>query len=94
VGVLADRLVAFGRRTERETIVVVVPRLVAGLLQNPELPCLASDAWGDTRLQLPPAYVGRRLLNHLTERPVPGSPAALAAAAALGDLPVALLVTL
>ena len=32
-GALADRLVAFGRRTEREMIVVAVPRLIAGLFQ-------------------------------------------------------------
>ena len=71
---------------------MVVPRLVAALLQDRELPCPAPAAWDDTRLALPPALAGRPLLNHLTERPVPTSSGALAVAAALADLPVALLV--
>ena len=49
-------------------------------------------AWGDTRLELPPALAGRRLVNHLTGRPVPTSSGTLAVAAALADLPVALLI--
>ena len=48
VGALADRVVAFGRRTERAMIIVVVPRLIAGLLQDPELPCPARQR-GATR---------------------------------------------
>ena len=59
VGALADRVVAFGRRTERAMIIVVVPRLIAGLLQDPELPWPAPAAWGDTRLELPAAFAGR-----------------------------------
>ena len=92
VGALADRLVAFGRRTEREMIVVAVPRLIAGLLQDPELPCPARAVWGDTRLELPAAFAGRELVNHLTDRPVPTSSGALMVGDLLADLPVALLV--
>jgi (1->4)-alpha-D-glucan 1-alpha-D-glucosylmutase len=89
---LADRVLAFARRTEQAMIVVVVPRLIAALLQDREQPCPAPAAWGDTRLELPPAFAGRPLLNHLTERPVPTSSGSLAVADALADLPVALLV--
>ena len=82
-GALADRVVAFSRRTERAMIIVVVPRLVAGFLQDPELPCPAPAAWGDTRLELPPALAGRRLINHLTGRLVPKLSGTLAVAAAV-----------
>jgi (1->4)-alpha-D-glucan 1-alpha-D-glucosylmutase len=91
VGDLADRVIAFARRTEQTAIIVVVPRLIAALLLGRDLPCPAPAAWGDTRLELPPAFAGRKLLNRLSERPVPTS-GWLAVADALADLPVALLV--
>ena len=69
-----------------------MPRLIAGLLQDPELPCPARAAWGDTRLELPAAFAGRELVNHLTDRPVPTSSGALMVGDLLADLPVALLV--
>jgi (1->4)-alpha-D-glucan 1-alpha-D-glucosylmutase len=91
-GALGDRVVAFGRRTEREMVVVVVPRLIAGLLEDRELPCPAAGAWGDTRLELPTALAGRELVNQLSDRPVPTSSGALKVTDILADLPVALLV--
>jgi (1->4)-alpha-D-glucan 1-alpha-D-glucosylmutase len=91
-GSLSDRVVAFARQSEQELIVVIVPRLVAALLQDREQPCPAPAAWHDTRVVLPPALAGRRLLNHLTEQPVLWSSDRLAVAAALAELPVALLV--
>jgi (1->4)-alpha-D-glucan 1-alpha-D-glucosylmutase len=92
LGALAERVVAFARRTEQAMIIVVVPRLIAALLQDREQPCPAPAAWGDTRLELPPVFADRELLNHLTERPVPRPSGALAVADALADLPIALLV--
>jgi (1->4)-alpha-D-glucan 1-alpha-D-glucosylmutase len=91
-GGYADRVVAFARRTERAMIIVVVPRLIAALLQDRKPPCPAPTAWGDTRLALPPAFAGRELLNHVAEAPAPTSSGSLAVADALADLPVALLV--
>jgi (1->4)-alpha-D-glucan 1-alpha-D-glucosylmutase len=91
-GALADHVVAFARRSGDATIIVVVPRLVAALLQDREQPCPAPAAWGDTRLALPPAFAGWKLLNQLTEQPVPTSSGSLAVAELLDDLPVALLV--
>ena len=91
-GALADRVVAFARRTEQAMIIVVVPRLIAALLQDRDQPCPASTSWGDTRLALPPAFAGRELLNQLTERPAATSSGSLALANALAELPVALLV--
>jgi (1->4)-alpha-D-glucan 1-alpha-D-glucosylmutase len=92
-GALSDRVVAFARQSEQVWIVVIAPRLVAALLQDRDQPCPAPAAWGDTRVTLPPALMARRLRNHLTGRPVPRSAGGLAVAAALADLPVALLVT-
>jgi (1->4)-alpha-D-glucan 1-alpha-D-glucosylmutase len=92
VGSLSDRVIAFARRSEEASLVVVVPRLVAALLEDREQPCPASAAWGDTHLILPSALAGRRLLNYLTERPMPRSSGAPAVATLLADLPVALLV--
>jgi (1->4)-alpha-D-glucan 1-alpha-D-glucosylmutase len=89
-GAHADRVVAFVRRTEQTMILVAVPRLVAPLLQDREQPCPAPAAWGDTRLELPPMFADRELLDSLTERPVPTASGALALADALADLPVAL----
>jgi maltooligosyltrehalose synthase len=89
---LSDRVIAFARRNEQGSMVVVVPRLVAALLQDREQPCPAPAAWGDTHLALPPALADRRFLNHLTERPVGKPSAGLALAAALAELPIALLV--
>jgi (1->4)-alpha-D-glucan 1-alpha-D-glucosylmutase len=92
VGSLSDRVVAFVRRSGQESMIVLVPRLVAALLQDREQPCPAPAAWGDTHLALPPALGEKRLLNHLTERPVGKPSAGLAVAAALAELPIALLV--
>ena len=91
-GGLGDRVVAFGRRTEREMIIVVVPRLVAGLLEHQGLPCPAAPAWGDTRLELPPASAEREFVEHLSGRRMPTSSGPLMVADVLSDLPVALLV--
>jgi (1->4)-alpha-D-glucan 1-alpha-D-glucosylmutase len=91
-GALADRVVAFGRRTEREMIIVVVPRLVAGLLEHQGLPCPAAPAWGDTRVELSPSLAEHELVEHLSERAMPTSSGALRVAHLLSDLPVAVLV--
>jgi (1->4)-alpha-D-glucan 1-alpha-D-glucosylmutase len=92
-GALADRVVAFARRTEQAMIIVVVPRLIAALLADRDQPFPAPSAWGDTRFALPPAAAGRDFLNHLTAQRVPSSSGTLAIADVLADLPVALLVT-
>jgi (1->4)-alpha-D-glucan 1-alpha-D-glucosylmutase len=91
-GALADRVVAFSRRTQEHIAIVVVPRLVAGLLEDRELPCPAAGVWGDTRLELPPALPAPKLVEHLSERALPASSGSLMVADVLADLPVALLV--
>jgi (1->4)-alpha-D-glucan 1-alpha-D-glucosylmutase len=91
VGSLRDHVLAFGRRTEQTMMIVVVPRLVAALLQDCERPCPAPAAWGDTRVPLP-AAVSRDLRDELTGRSVPAPAGSVAIAEVLTDLPVALLI--
>jgi (1->4)-alpha-D-glucan 1-alpha-D-glucosylmutase len=91
-GAFGDRVVAFSRRTEGEAVIVVVPRLVASLLDDRDLPCPAAGVWGDTRLELPPALAELQLLEHLSERALPTASGSLGVADVLSDLPVALLV--
>ena len=50
---------------EQELIVVIVPRLIAALLQDRELPCPAPAAWGDTR---PPAARARGRRSEPSDR--------------------------
>ena len=44
---------AFARRYEGREIVVVVPRLIAGLVPDADMAPLGERTWGDTRLQIP-----------------------------------------
>jgi (1->4)-alpha-D-glucan 1-alpha-D-glucosylmutase len=48
-----DHLFAFARRHGGHDVLVVVPRLVAGLLADPDIPPLGERAWGDTVVRLP-----------------------------------------
>ena len=52
-GAAADQVVAFTRQYRDNYLVVVVPRLSAGLLGERAIPFVAPDAWGDTRILLP-----------------------------------------
>jgi maltooligosyltrehalose synthase len=89
-GRLADRVIAFARRSGQALIVVVVPRLIAALLRDCERPCPAPAAWGDTQVPLP-ADFAKSLRDELTARPLPAPSGSIALADALVDLPVALL---
>jgi len=89
-GSFGDRVIAFARRTPQVTMIVVVPRLIAALLEDREAPCPAPMIWGDTRLELPAGLTGD-LRNQLTGKPVPMPSGSLAIAEVLADLPVALL---
>jgi (1->4)-alpha-D-glucan 1-alpha-D-glucosylmutase len=44
---------AFYRQLEHQTVLTIVPRLVAGLMADPSLPPLGSDVWCDTWIALP-----------------------------------------
>jgi (1->4)-alpha-D-glucan 1-alpha-D-glucosylmutase len=87
-----ERLVTFARSTDDATLIVIVPRLVAPLLDGAEVPLAPPAAWGDTRIALPDRPVGS-LHNPLTGKMLEPGADGLAAAEALADLPVALLTT-
>jgi (1->4)-alpha-D-glucan 1-alpha-D-glucosylmutase len=92
-GDLADHLIAIGRRTETAQMIVIVPRLIAGLLRDCTAPCPAPAAWGDTRIALPDGF-SDDLRNQLTGKPVAPTSGSITVADALAELPVALLFAL
>ena len=74
--------------------VVVVPRLVAPLLRDRDLPLPAPAVWADTEIELPEAWARAVLVDELTgRRHPPPSSGRLAVAELLAELPVALLST-
>ena len=89
----AERLVAFARRSEDASLIVIVPRLVAPLLDGAEVPLPPAAAWRDTRVALPD-LPGRSLHNPLTGTTIEPEPESLAASDVLASLPVALLTTI
>jgi (1->4)-alpha-D-glucan 1-alpha-D-glucosylmutase len=89
-GIYAERLLGFARSSKDGTLVIVVPRLAAPLLDGAEVPCPPAAAWGDTRVALPD-LPDLSLRNALTGRVLEPGPGGLTAAQALADLPVALL---
>lgn len=93
-GAHAERVCAFARQHDGETVMVVVPRLVCGLLgESGRLP--VGEAWGDTRIELPPERPGDEWTNVLTgdahvadvQDETPG----LALARVFGTIPYALM---
>jgi len=91
-GAKADHVVAFARKSEKKSVLVVVPRLVGGLLSGAELPPIGATIWDDTRLIFPFRGCGTGYRNVFT-RELLGSDSAISIAAALAEFPVALLVS-
>jgi len=52
-GAAHTHVCAFARRLGHQTVLAVVPRLIAGLMAEPSIPPLGSDIWGDTWMALP-----------------------------------------
>ncbi len=94
-GERADHLVAFCRALGDRRVVVLAPRLVAGLCgSNGSFP-VGPAAWGDTTVPLPPDFAGVGWRNAFTgERlgPAGGPAPVLRAADALATLPATILV--
>jgi (1->4)-alpha-D-glucan 1-alpha-D-glucosylmutase len=93
-GEKANHVVAFLRKNDRESLLVVAPRLVAGLLGDSDLPPIGSSIWKDTHILLPfpgsfetyrNAFTGA--IEHL-----PGADAKIALSDLLADFPVGLCV--
>jgi (1->4)-alpha-D-glucan 1-alpha-D-glucosylmutase len=90
----AGHLCAFQRSLPGKSVVVVAPRLVAGLAGGAEV-APVGEVWGDTRLLLPPDEAGVKYRNIFTgellkvERD--RDEAALTLTAVLAQFPVAIL---
>jgi len=84
----AARLIAFARRHADQTLIVVVPRLTAGLIGLGGPPPIG-DLWKETQIQLPDHLRGQPLTNIYTHQSTTSAetPGWLAAAAALSQLP-------
>jgi (1->4)-alpha-D-glucan 1-alpha-D-glucosylmutase len=67
-GAAASRLLAFAREHAGAAMLVVVPRLVAPLLADPQTPRIAPARWADTALLLPAGLAGRPALEVLAGR--------------------------
>ena len=91
-------VVAFARRRDRRTVVVVVPRLIAGVIPDLAAGPAQPATWGDARLWLPAELADLELLDiftgarHRSTR-APDGRASLPLAELLGTLPVSLLWT-
>jgi (1->4)-alpha-D-glucan 1-alpha-D-glucosylmutase len=91
-GTHAERIVAFARRTDQALAIVIVPRLIAPLLRDSELPLPPPLIWADTEVELPEGWADAALRDELTGRPRASPPSGrLAIAELLAELPVALL---
>ncbi|MDP9141056.1 MAG: malto-oligosyltrehalose synthase [Pseudomonadota bacterium] len=67
-GMHSARLLAFARVHRDCAVVIVVPRLVEGLMDNPALPRLSAKALIGHRVRLPKALSGRRWTSWLHHR--------------------------
>jgi (1->4)-alpha-D-glucan 1-alpha-D-glucosylmutase len=65
-GTKADHVIAFVRKAETGRVLVVVPHLVAGLLNDFDLPPLGPQVWGDTQVQLPECARPEKYQNAFT----------------------------
>jgi (1->4)-alpha-D-glucan 1-alpha-D-glucosylmutase len=65
-GAKANHVVAFARKSGTTRALVVVPRLVAGLINDIDLPPVGPRVWDDTHVLLPLCSVSEKCRNALT----------------------------
>ena len=65
-GTKAEHLIAFSRKSESKTVLVVAPRLIASLLNDSDLPPTGAQVWEDTTVSLPPGISQNRYRSALT----------------------------
>ena len=65
-GAKADRVIAFARKSETSTVLVVVPRLVAGLLNDIDVPPIGPRIWEDTHILIPFCSCSEKYRNVFT----------------------------
>ena len=91
-GTHAERILGFARRYQEQWLVVVIPRLAAGLLGDSDIPFVPPENWADTRLVLPPTLANQRLVSPFSKLPYQvGAGAAVEIRELLADFPINLL---
>ena len=70
-GMKANHVVAFIRKFESASLLVVVPRLVGGLLNGSERPPVGPEVWNDTLVELPACACSRTYHNVFTGEILP-----------------------
>ncbi|MFZ0297394.1 MAG: malto-oligosyltrehalose synthase [Candidatus Sulfotelmatobacter sp.] len=91
-GARASHVVAFLRKNDQVNLLVVAPRLVAGLLGNTDLPPMGSRVWEDTRVLFPFPGAFETYRNAFTGvvKCLPIADSRIALSELLADFPVAL----
>jgi (1->4)-alpha-D-glucan 1-alpha-D-glucosylmutase len=91
-GERANHVVAFLQKNDHVSLLVVVPRLVAGLLGDSDLPPMGSSIWKDTQVSLPFPGAFETYQNAFTGAvtPLPSADTKIAVSDLLADFPVAL----
>ena len=91
-GAKADHVVAFARRDGTTSVIVVVPRMVAGLLKDIDLPPIGAQIWEDTHIQLSHAGWSKEHRNLLTGEVLDFNAEQMTIAQVLAKFPVAICV--
>ena len=91
-GSRADHVVAFVRKSGQASVLVVVPRLVAPLLGDSNLPPIGPRVWEDTHILVPYCGSSEKYRNAFTEEvmDLPKSDAKIAVSELLAHFPAAL----
>lgn len=89
-----DHLLAFARRHGEQAALAVMPRRVAGLLGNAEVPLVPPERWEDAAVLLPDEWAGRMFRDVLSGAEIAApEDGRLQVADLLAGFPVALLLT-
>jgi len=92
-GKQAEHVVAFARRHEGRTLVVIGARLFAQLLGEAGKAPLGGDIWTDTRIDAQELGKGARFVNLLTGEPIAVHGGAIGLAQAFAHFPAAALLS-
>ncbi|HXM13495.1 MAG TPA: malto-oligosyltrehalose synthase [Terriglobales bacterium] len=88
-GAKADHVVAFARKSATTTLLVIAPRLVAGLLNDLDLPPTGTQIWEDTTIALASCVCRKRYRDVLTGKLLETG-SEISVAEVLAEFPVAL----
>jgi hypothetical protein len=91
-GARADQIVAFIRKSDNASVLVAVPRLVASLLGDSNLPPIGSKVWEDTNILVPVCGSCETFRNAFTGEVIdlPKADAKIAVSELLSHFPAAL----